>query len=67
MRLKKFLQGKILGFIPYDFTLPTPRKLKARLWNPEDSRILTPRILGIGWCINFYQLLRKLRIIKGKR
>ena len=52
-----------LGFIPYDFRLPTIERLKQTYWNPEDSRIFTPEIFGIGWAINFYTLLEKLRII----
>jgi hypothetical protein len=52
-----------LGFIPYDFRLPTIERLKETYWNPDDSRIFTPEVFGIGWAINFYTLLEKLRII----
>jgi hypothetical protein len=52
-----------LGFIPYDFRLPTVERLKESYWNPDDSRIFTPEVLGIGWAINLYALLEKLRII----
>jgi hypothetical protein len=52
-----------LGIIPYDFRLPTLEGLKESYWNYEDSRIFTPRPLGIGWGINFYALLEKLRLI----
>jgi hypothetical protein len=51
-----------LGFIPYDFRLPTIERLKQTYWNPEDSRIFTSEVFGIGWAINFYTLLEKLRI-----
>jgi hypothetical protein len=54
--------GKI-GFIPYDFRLPTIERLKESYWNPASSRIFTSEVLGIGWAINFYALLEKLRII----
>ncbi len=54
--------GKV-GFMPYDFRLPTTERLKESYWNPEDSRIFTPEALGIGWAINFYALLEKLRMI----
>jgi hypothetical protein len=52
-----------LGFIPYDFRLPTVERFKESYWNPDDSRIFTPEVLGIGWAINLYALLEKLRII----
>ena len=55
--------GKI-GFIPYDFRLPTIERLKASYWNPDSSRIFTPEVFGIGWAINFYTLTEKLRLIR---
>jgi hypothetical protein len=54
--------GKI-GFIPYDFRLPTIARLKESYWNPDNSRIFTPEVFGIGWAINFFALLEKLRLI----
>ena len=54
--------GKV-GFIPYDFRLPTVERLKESYWNPDSNRIFTPEVLGIGWAINFYALLEKLRMI----
>jgi len=54
--------GKV-GFIPYDFRLPTIERVKELCWNPDDSRIFTPGVWGIGWAINFYTLLEKMRVI----
>jgi uncharacterized membrane protein len=48
--------GEFLGFIPYDFRKPTFSRLKDRMWNPGDERIITPRDFGIGWTLNLYQL-----------
>jgi len=55
--------GKV-GSFPYDFRLPTVERLKASYWNPEDHRIFTHEVFGIGWAINLYALLDKLRIIR---
>ncbi len=33
-------------------------------WNAEDHRLFPPKRIGIGWTINFYELLRRLRVIK---
>ena len=55
--------GRIAGFIPYDFRLPTLEKMKEAYWNPYESRIFTPEVFGIGWAINFYALLERLRLI----
>ena len=50
--------GKILG-IPYDFRMPTPARIKERMWNPEDPHIVTPRVFGAGWTVNFATLREK--------
>ena len=47
--------GRILE-VPYEFRAPTTDRLRDRLWNPDDPRVFTPPILGIGWSINLYQL-----------
>jgi hypothetical protein len=53
-----------VGFIPYDFRLPTIERLKESYWNPDNSRIFSNEVFGIGWAINFYALLEKLRMIR---
>jgi hypothetical protein len=52
-----------LGFIPYDFRLPTIGRIKEVCWNPDRNRIFSRTFLGIGWTINFYSLLERMRII----
>ena len=47
--------------VPYDFRFPTLQRLKDRFWNPDDPRIFTPRVFGVGWSINAYQLRRLVR------
>jgi len=53
--------GRIADFVPYDFRLPTAARIRQRLWNPDDPRLLTEHVFGVGWAINFYTLLRKLQ------
>ena len=48
--------------VPYDFRFPTLQRLKDRFWNPDDPRIFTPHVFGVGWSINAYQLLRQLGV-----
>ena len=55
--------GKV-GFIPYDFRLPTMERFKETFWNADDSRILTSQVFGIGWAINLYSILEKMSIIR---
>ena len=50
-------QGTILGFVPYDFRLPTPERIREKFWNKDTEDILTPHLFGVGWSINLYPLL----------
>jgi hypothetical protein len=50
-----------VGFIPYDFRIPTPSRIRERYWNPDDDRILVPQLFGVGWTINLGRVLRLLR------
>jgi hypothetical protein len=61
-REERHWHGK-LGFIPYDFRLPTIGRIKERCWNPDRDRIFSRTFLGIGWTINLYTLLERMRII----
>lgn len=47
-----------VGPIPYDFRIPTWQQVKDAYWNPDDDRLFTRRVLGIGWAINFAQAAR---------
>ena len=59
-------QGRFLK-VPYDFRFPTPRRVLARMWNPEDPRLVTPHPFGIGWTVNLYQCWRRLRALSEAR
>ncbi|MEA2435061.1 MAG: hypothetical protein QOG54_2518 [Actinomycetota bacterium] len=53
--------GTVAGFVPYDFRAPTPEKVKAALWNPDDDRIVVPQVWGVGWTLNLGRLWRMIR------
>ena len=48
-------KGKV-GFVPYDFNPPTWDRLLNAYWNPEDDRVFTDRVFGVGWAVNFYRV-----------
>ena len=52
--------GRVAG-VPYDFRFPTPKRFRDAYWNPDDERIFTDRVVGIGWAINFAQLLPRFQ------
>jgi len=56
--------GKIAGFVPYDFRIPTVKRLKETYWNAYEKRMFVPEVFGVGWAINFHALLENLGVIK---
>ena len=58
--------GRIAGLMPYDFRVPTLERLREAYWNPDEPRVFTDRVLGIGWAINFYSLLPALSELVAK-
>jgi hypothetical protein len=58
-------QGTVVGVCPYNFHMPTVDRIKDAYWNPDDSRIFTPPVFGIGWAINFCSLLENMRILEA--
>jgi hypothetical protein len=47
--------GKVGGVVPYDFRPPTWERIRQAYWNPDDERLFTERVLGVGWAINLYR------------
>ncbi|MDO8145879.1 MULTISPECIES: DUF5808 domain-containing protein [Isoptericola] len=43
--------GKV-GFVPYEFRMPTISRAKERLWDPEAEHVLGPQVFGVGWTVN---------------
>ena len=39
------------------------RHWSKSVWNPQDCRLFPPRRMGIGWSLNFHQLLKRMRIV----
>ncbi len=52
--------------IPYDWRRPTLQRIKDRLWNPADPRILVPKVFGWGWTVNFHALFRRIHLVRKK-
>jgi hypothetical protein len=44
--------GRVGGLVPYDFRRPTAARVRERCWNPDDGRLLTPQVFGVGWTLN---------------
>ncbi len=53
--------GRLGGVVPYDFRPPTWDRIRAAYWNPDDPRLFTERVLGVGWTVNFYRAQQLLQ------
>ncbi len=49
--------------VPFEFRVPTPQRIRQRLWNPDEESIVTPQAFGVGWTLNLYQVVRRLGFI----
>ena len=50
--------GKVARVVPYDLRPPTPQRIRDRWWNPEDERLFTGQVFGVGWSVNVGRLAR---------
>ena len=49
-------EGTVVGFVPYDFRMPTIERARSRWWNADEPRLFVPQVFGLGWTINFARL-----------
>lgn len=54
--------GKVAGFVPYDFRIPSIEQLRQAYWNPHSPKLFTDRPLGVGWAVNIPTALRRLGV-----
>ena len=53
--------GKVAGFVPYDFRVPTFSRFKQRMWDPEGAHVINPRVFGVGWTLNAGRVVELVR------
>src|SRR5438105_3158555 len=47
--------GMVFGLVPYDLRPPTWERIRATYWNPDEPRLFTSRVFGVGWGVNLYR------------
>ena len=62
---KRTWHGSLFDIVPYDFRMPTPRKLMQAWWNPDSDSIFSEQPFGVGWTVNVGALLPMLRGVLG--
>ena len=58
-------QGRLFGFVPYDFRLPTPRRMLSAWWDPANDRLFNDQPFGVGWTVNLPVVLRMIQRVTG--
>lgn len=60
--------GRIGGFLPYDFRLPSPERLRDAYFNAATDRLFSPMPMGVGWAVNIAAVLKRfgVRTIGGE-
>lgn len=53
--------GVVAGFVPYDFRVPTLKRVKERVWDPEGEHLLSPHVFGVGWTVNVGRIVALTR------
>lgn len=64
--MKKNQKVGTFAAVPYDWRKPTKQRFKARMWNPNESRVITPRAWGWGYDVNWYRVLHPFKKIAKK-
>ena len=49
--------------VPFEFRVPTPQRIRQRVWNPDEESMVAPQAFGVGWTLNLYQVARRLGLI----
>jgi len=57
--------GRLLGFVPYDFRIPTPAKLIRSWWNPDSDQLIGETAFGVGWTVNVSALADRVQQMQG--
>ncbi|GAA1723758.1 hypothetical protein GCM10009809_19470 [Isoptericola hypogeus] len=50
-----------VGFVPYEFRIPTLERVRERLWDPDGERLIGPRVFGVGWTVNVGRVVALVR------
>ena len=54
--------GRLAGVVPYELRRPTAARVRERWWNPDDERLFTEHVFGVGWSVNLARLSRHTRL-----
>lgn len=55
--------GHVLG-LPLDIRGTTDSRVRSRIFDPSDPRLLVPRVLGAGWRLNYGALAVRLGLLR---
>jgi len=59
-------QGRVFGFVPYDFRPPTWTRIRDAYWNPRSEKLFSDRVFGVGWAVNLYRAKTLMEDLFGR-
>jgi hypothetical protein len=62
---KRTWQGRLFGFVPYDFRMPSPKRMLRAWWDPKTDRLFNDQPFGVGWAVNLPTALKVVRRAVG--
>jgi hypothetical protein len=64
-REQRTWHGQLLGFVPYDFRLPTPQRIRDAYFNTKSDVVFSAQPIGVGWAINVPAVLKRLGVLSS--
>jgi hypothetical protein len=58
--------GRLFGFVPYDFRMPTPARIVRAWWSPRSDKVFSEQPFGVGWVVNLPVALRTLQQMRSR-
>jgi hypothetical protein len=58
--------GRLFGFVPYDFRMPTPSRIVRAWWSPRSGKLFNEQPFGVGWVVNLPVALRALQRMRSQ-
>ncbi|MBA3432060.1 MAG: hypothetical protein H0U16_11355 [Actinobacteria bacterium] len=53
--------GRVAGVVPYDLRPPSVERIRSRVWDPDNPKIVMPQVFGVGWTLNLGRVTRLVR------
>jgi hypothetical protein len=57
--------GRLFGFLPYDFRMPSPARIAKAWWSPRSPKVFNEQPFGVGWVVNLPTAIRRVQRMRS--